>query len=106
MNTRMLYQTTALVKEILEENKLARNSDTYLYLQVLLRVGNLQGINIKKLSIVEFLLKGSELGFPPFKTVERTRRKLKKEYPKLAGNSAVEKQREINEREYREYFKK
>lgn len=28
MNTR-LYQTTNLVKEVLEENKRARNSDTY-----------------------------------------------------------------------------
>ena len=33
MNTR-LYQTTNLVKEVLEEKKRARNSDTYLYLQV------------------------------------------------------------------------
>jgi hypothetical protein len=105
MNSKTLFQTKALVKEILEENKLARNSDTYLYLQVLYRVGQLKGINIKTMSIVDFLLRSNELGFPPYKTVERTRRTLKNEHPELAGNASVEEQRKINERVYRDYAK-
>lgn len=100
-----LYETSKLVKEILENNIQARNSDTYLYLQVIYKVGMLKGIDVNSMSVPEFLSKKKQLGFPPYKTVERARRKIKKEHPELAGNKNVEEQRADNEVEYREYFK-
>ncbi len=105
MNTK-LYETTNLVKEILEENKQARNSDTYLYLQVIYRVGLLKGIDVNAMSVTEFLLKRSELNFPNYETVSRARRKLQADNVELCGNEEVEVQRVVNEREFREFFKK
>ena len=107
MNTsKILYQTTNLVKEILEDSIHARNSDTYLYLQVIYKVGLLKGIDVNAMSVTYFLSKRNELGFPCFETVSRCRRKVQAEHPELAPNKAVKGYRDINERVYREYSKK
>ena len=105
MNTK-LYQTTNLVKEVLEEKKRARNSDTYLYLQVIYKVGLLKGIDVNAMSVSEFFSKKDILGFPNYETCSRARRKLQAEHEELCGDEQVEAQRAVNEREYREFFKK
>ena len=107
MNTsKNLYQTTNLVKEILENSMQARNSDTYLYLQVVYRVGLLKGIDVNAMSVTDFLLKRSKLGFPNYETVSRARRKIQAEHIELCGNEEVEAQKEVNERVFKEFFKK
>ena len=107
MNTsKNLYQTTNLVKEILENSMQARNSDTYLYLQVVYRVGLLKGIDVNAMSVTDFLLKRSKLGFPNYETVSRARRKLQAEHVELCGNEEVEAQKVVNERVFKEFFKK
>ena len=105
MNTK-LYQTTNLVKEILEESTQARNSDTYLYLQVIYKVGLLKGIDVNAMSVTEFLSKKNALGFPNYETCSRARRKLQAEYAELCGNEDVEAQRVINERVYKDYARR
>ena len=104
--SKILYQISKLVKEILENDKRARNSDTYLYLQVLYKVGLIKGIDVNAMSVTEFLLKRNELGFPCYETVSRARRKVQEEHPELAGTDDVEAQRIINERVYRDYAKR
>jgi hypothetical protein len=44
-----------------------------------------------------------EYGIPPISTVGRCRRKLRRAYPELAGNSDVEAQRELNEEDFKAY---
>lgn len=107
MNTaKILCQTTKIVKEILENDKRARNSDTYLYLQVLYKVGLIKGIDVNAMSVTDFLLKRNELGFPCFETVRRSRQKIQSEHPELAGSDAVEAQKVINERVFRDYARR
>ena len=107
MNTsKILYQTNKLVKEILESDKRSRNSDTYLYLQVLYQVGQIKGIDVNVMSVPDFLKNRNELGFPCFETVRRSRQKIQSEHPELAGSDEVEAQRIINERVYRDYAKR
>ena len=107
MNTsKILYQTNAIVKEILEKDENARNSDTYLYQQVLYHVGQLKGIDVNAMSVTYFLSHRNELGFPNYETCSRTRRKLQAEHPELAGTDEVEAGRVINERVFRDYAKK
>lgn len=107
MNTsKILYQTSKIVKEILENSKRARNSDTYLYLQVLYKVGLIKGIDVNAMSVTDFLLKRNELGFPCFETVRRARQKIQSEHPELAGCDDVEAQRILNERVYRDYARR
>jgi hypothetical protein len=105
MNTKALYKITNLVKEILEENIQARNSDTYLYLQVIYKVGLLKGINMNEMSVTDFLLRRSSLNFPNYETVSRVRRKLQAEHPELTSSKEVKAQKLINERVYRDYAK-
>ena len=101
--SKKLYQTNKIVKSILEEEEKARNSDSYLYLQVLYRVGQVKGIDVNAMSVPDFLLNRNRLGFPCFETVRRTRQKIQAEHPELAGSDDVEAQRIINERVYRDY---
>lgn len=104
MNTsKILYQTSKIVKEILEENKRARNSDTYLYLQVLYKVGKMKGIDVNAMSVTDFLMNRTALQFPCHETVSRARRKIQEKHPNLAGCDDVEAQRVINERVFRDY---
>jgi hypothetical protein len=104
--SKILYQISKLVKEILENDKRARNSDTYLYLQVLYKVGLIKGIDVNAMSVTEFLLKRNELGFPCYETCSRARRKVQEEHPELAGSDDVEAQRIINERVFRDYARR
>lgn len=104
--SKKLYQTNKLVRAILEEKEKARNSDTYLYLQVLYRVGQIKGIDVNAMSVSDFLLNRNRLGFPCFETVRRTRQKIQAEHPELAGTDDVEAQRIINERVYRDYARR
>lgn len=98
-----LRTTTALVKAILQEDKQARNSDSFLYFKVLKRVGYERNINIDAMSVSSFLLHMKDYEFPAFETVRRTRQKLQAEFPELSGIREVQKHREANEAAFREY---
>lgn len=98
-----LKTTTALVRSILEEDEKARNSDSYLYLQVLNTVANKKHIDLSKIHVVDFLLNLSKSPFPPFESVRRARQKLQKKNPHLAPCKAVEKLRAENEEAFLEY---
>jgi hypothetical protein len=93
------------VRAILIEDRQARNSDSFLYLKVLQKMGAEKGIDIEGLSIPTFLLTMSELGFPPFESVRRARQKLQEHNPELRACEAVEEARAENELGYREYVK-
>ena len=101
-----LYRVTALVKNILENDERARNSDSFLYLKVLDAIGVKNGIDINSMSIPVFLLSINELGFPKFETVRRTRQKIQAEFPELSANKQVKTQRALNEKEFREYARR
>lgn len=100
-----LKNTTALVKAILEENKQARNSDSFLYFQVLKKLGKERGFDLDYVSVTTFLLHMAEWGFPPFESVRRTRQKLQAEFPNLCASEKVAEQRAENEEVYREFAK-
>lgn len=100
-----LKHTSILVKEILTENARARNSDSYLYLMVLKYIGNRNGIDVDNMPVPELLLHMKQYDFPAFETVRRTRQKLQRSYPELAGCKAVADQRTENEEVFLEYVK-
>ncbi len=98
-----LRNTTALVKAILEEDERARNSDSFLYLQVLIRLGEGKGLDRVLHYVSIFLLHMAEWGFPPFESVRRARQKLQAEFPELSANKNVAEQRAENEEAFREF---
>ena len=92
-----------LVKTILKQDERTRNSDSFLYFEVLKRIGAENGIDIEGMSITSFLLTLSNSPFPPFESVRRARQKLQNKFPELSANSVVEAYRAENEVVYREY---
>ena len=92
-----LTTTRAIVKSILEQDKRARNSDSYLYLKVLDAIDAEKKIGIHSIPLGQFLLRMSELGFPPFETVRRARQLIQRKYPELEACEEVQSFRAENE---------
>ena len=101
--TTELKNTKALVKAILEEDERARNSDSFLYLQVLIRLGEGKGLDRVLHYVSIFLLHMAEWGFPPFESVRRSRQKLQAEFPELSANKKVAAHRAENEEAFRQF---
>lgn len=95
-----LKQTRKLVQKILETNIRARNSDSYLYFVVISIRAEEKGINLKSLSVTDYLLNMQDMGFPPFESVRRSRQHLQAAFPELAGSEAVQEARSENEAAY------
>lgn len=94
-----LQNTKALVKTILEENEMTRNSDSILYMEVLKRLD----IKLLDMTMYDFLNRMRELNAPPFESVRRTRQKVQAECPWLAACPKVKEFRAENEETYREF---
>ena len=98
-----LKTTTKLVKSILEENKQARNSDSFLYLKVLEHISEKEGFAINYMTVPYFLENMKDYGFPGFETVRRTRQKIQATFPELGACKQVEAMRTANEAEFWAY---
>lgn len=95
-----LKQTSKLVKHILETNNRARNSDSFLYLQVLKHYAEQTGMPVHEMSVQSFLFYMGDLGVPPFESVRRARQKTQAKHPELAANATVTQMRLENEADY------
>lgn len=98
-----LNSTKALVQSILEKNPQARNSDSYLYLQVVKAVAKEYCLDLSKITITDFLLDLPTSEFPPFESVRRSRQKLQRELPHLSACEVVNEFRAENEAVFREF---
>ena len=99
MDIKELKKTTAIVKDILENDTVARNSDDYLYYMVCRRIDEI----VVHLPFWKVMLNRKQYKFPSFKSVERARRKLQQIHPEFSGDPDVEAQKMINEEVYKEY---
>ncbi len=102
----MIIKTNNLVHEILKTDKEARCSDNILYLRVLERIGNDNGINVHAMSVTALFGNMNRLPFPAFETVRRTRQKLQETHPELRADGQVEAYRAVLEDEYRDYARR
>lgn len=98
-----LKQTSQLVKAILEEDKRTRNSDSFLYLEVIKHIARQTGILVPAMSVEYFLLNMSDLGVPGFETVRRTRQKIQAKHPELSANANVTQMRREQEAAFYAY---
>lgn len=101
------YTLAQVVKTIMQDDTLARNSDSFLYLRVLevYAKANENPISLYKMTVVDFLLNMKEYGFPPFESVRRNRQLIAAKYPELAGSEDVEAWRTVKEEEVRDYVR-
>lgn len=98
-----LKPITKIVKAILIDDERSRNSDSFLYLQVLQIYARKNGTDLRHVSVADYLMSMAAKEFPPFESVRRARQKVQRAYPELAASERVEALRAVNEREYREY---
>ena len=98
-----LIKTSELVLALLAEDEKCRNSDSYLYLRVVTVVAERLEIDLRKVTVKEFLLNLHGTSLPPFETVRRARQKVQERYPELAPNAAVAGFRQAEELKYRAF---
>lgn len=91
------------VKNILEQNVSARNSDNVLYLHVLRSYGEEKGMDIDKMSVPMLLLHCKDMGLPSLESMGRARRKVQELYPELRADDNVQAMREEQEEAYRAF---
>lgn len=98
-----IKRTSDLVKFLLSEDERCRNSDSYLYLRVLTTIAEKRGIDLRDITISNFLTHFHGTAFPIFESVRRTRQKLQEKNPDLRANKVVQDFRSENELEYRAF---
>lgn len=98
-----LKTTTKIVKHILNTDPHTRNSDSFLYLKVLEYIADQHNLLFPAMTVQYFLTNLSDLPFPAFETVRRTRQKLQAEYPELSANASVKAMRAEKEKEFLQY---
>ena len=72
-----LKAVSSLVKQILEENTSARNSDNVLYLEILRYYSSAKGVDLYQLTVPDFLMKLEQKGFPRLKRSDAADRKCR-----------------------------
>ena len=92
---------TYLVKDILQRNRRARNSDYDLWVEVC-KAKCPNALNESFLFVIE---NHNELGIPKLESVGRIRRKVQELYPELQSDEKIAKERAILEQEFRAYAK-
>lgn len=97
-----LYNTTVLVKKILEDVPETRNDDNLLYY----RVCDVIDSYCLGLSFGWVLLNMKELEIPTIETVGRCRRKLQEQFPELRATDKVKGFRTDRERKFEAYARK
>lgn len=98
-----LINTTALVKDILEQDKQCRSSDSFLYLKVLSAVAKQKNITLDFMTVPDFLVHHHGKHFPPFESVRRARQKIQAAHPELAACESVAEFRSENEAKYKAF---
>lgn len=94
-----LQTVKAIVKEILEQDTKARNSDDYLYLMVCTRMNEICIYS----PFAQVVANRKEYGLPSTETVRRSRQRVQEQHPELAGCKEVTKERIANEEVFREF---
>ena len=94
-----LYETKALVKQMLEENERTRNSDNELYVEICYAVNP----SVMRLPFEDVIGNLERFGLPPFETVRRSRQILQAERPDLRPCDEVALFRAENELAYEEF---
>ena len=94
-----LYETKELVKQVLEENERARNSDNELYILVCNKINP----HVLYMPFCDVLRQLEEHSLPPFESVRRARQKIQAERPDLRPCDEVALFRAENETAYQEF---
>lgn len=91
------------VKQILEDEPAARDSDNLLFWKIAHDTLEGQGLDIDTMSFTELFLSLNSYGIPKFETVGRIRRKIQSDFPELKGTGRITAARELKAESFRAY---
>lgn len=80
---RKFFMAESVVKEILEDIKIARTDDNFLYITYWQKTA-------PEVSFIEFFKSPGIYGGLTYKTIERARRKLQNKYPELRDSKCAD----------------
>lgn len=92
-----------VTRHILETKPYTRNSDNYLYLEVVSYLGERMGARIQTMSIADVMNLAENGTIPAFDTIARLRRKVQEEDPDLMSSRPVRQMRLEREKEIRKW---
>lgn len=97
--------TKKLVTVALEENARTRDSDDYLYYVVCKKILSEKRIDIRRITLENFLLCRKAYELPVFETVRRTRQKIQRDNPHLRSSKEVEIYRKAKQKAFESWAK-
>lgn len=100
-----IENTKKLVLSALEDNARTRDSDDYLYYVICRRILNEKGIDIRRITLENFLLCRKEYKLPAFETVRRTRQKVQEKNPHLRSSKDVAACRKVKQKAFEAWAK-
>lgn len=100
--SKKLEDTKRYVHIALQNNKMARENDHMLYIEVVYLINP----ELLRGDFLETFKNQKQLGLPSFETVSRCRRKLQAEYEDLRADWEVQAARYENQVEFTDYFGK
>jgi hypothetical protein len=92
-----------VTRYVLETRPYTRNSDNYLYLEVIAFLGERMGANIKSMSLADVMNLAENGQIPGYDTIARLRRKVQDEDPDLMCERNIRAMRMEWEKEIREW---
>lgn len=100
-----LRNNRALVKRILEDKPITRNSDSLLELEVLRVCAERRGIDIAYLPVTTLFRKRNDWNFPKSETIRRNRQLIQAKHPELAASEDTDAFRTANEERILDYVR-
>lgn len=97
--TRSKKELRKIVKSILISDEKARDSDKYLYVEVIRKIK-------PSLLWVPLILAFTDDSLPNYETVRRNRQWIQRKFPELCGSEEIQAYREIHRQEYHDFFRK
>ena len=102
---KQLRNSKAIIHQILAEQPICRNSDSFLELEVLRVYAKHMNMDIERMTVLSLFTFRDKWGFPKPETIRRNRQKLQAKYPELAADGKIAAYRKLNEERVRGYLR-
>lgn len=103
MKVKEIKTVESLVEDVLIDCRAARNSDNVLCFKVYQKLLEERGMDITKVSAAMLFLNMKNYGLPTTETIRRCRQKVQASNEWLRSDRNIAKQREENEKTFRDY---
>lgn len=100
---KQLRNSKPIIKKILEEQPICRNSYSFLELAVLKVYAKNRGLSTSQMSVDTLFMNRDRWRFPKAETIRRNCQLIQAKYPELAADDPVDAYRTANQERMRDY---